>query len=185
MPASKPMSLNPANRRKSEKNARIDSELSLSPIQDLPAFPAQLKGHAKASAEWRYLMQLYSELSAEVVSSLDLRLLVDYCLMVEQIGELDELRAESYKFYSELKKKQAALAKRKNKMNDDALAGSIGYIADAVIKLDARVDRKRALLLTLAQSLYLTPRARAGYIPPKKAAPVPRDEMDEILGTLE
>ena len=130
-------------------------------------------------------MQLYSELSAEVVSSLDLRLLTDYCLMVEQIGELDALRAAAYKLYSELEKKQAALAKRKKAMDGDALAGSIGYIADVVIKLDARVDRKRALLLTLAQSLYLTPRARAGYIPPKKPAPVSRDEMDEILGTLE
>jgi len=185
MPQAKPIELQTRHSTKAEKAERVNSELSLSPIQDLPELPVLLKGHAVAADEWRYLMQLYSELSAEVVSSLDLRLLTDYCLMVEQIGELDKLRAAAYKLYAELEKKQAALAKRKKALDGDSLAGSIGYIADAVIKIDARVDRKRALLHTLSQSLYLTPRARAGYVPPKKAAPIPRNEMDEILGTLE
>ena len=177
----KPITLNPAPRRKADIERRIDAERSLTPIQDLPEMPALLKNHKAAAAEWRHLMQLYSELSAEVVSSLDLRLLVDYCLLTEQIEELDSVRAAAYALYTDLEKQQAVMARKKKKMDADKLAGSIGYIIDAVMKADARCDRKRDLLLKLSQSLYLTPRARAGYIPNKKPAPVSKDEMDEIL----
>jgi hypothetical protein len=38
-----------------------------------------------------------------------------------------------------------------------------------VVKVDGRVDRKRALLLQLRQSLYLTPRSRAGVMPKSKS----------------
>jgi hypothetical protein len=55
---------------------------------------------------------------------------------------------------------------------------------DALIKLDARVDRKRAHLHKLRESLYLTPRARAGVAPAAAQAEEPPDEMEQLLGEV-
>jgi hypothetical protein len=53
-----------------------------------------------------------------------------------------------------------------------------------VVKIDSRVDRKRALLLQQRQALYLTPRARAGAIPVQKQAEEPADDMDQLLSEV-
>jgi hypothetical protein len=47
--------------------------------------------------------------------------------------------------------------------------------------MDARLDGKRKLLHSIAQSLYLTPRSRAGVAPPEKEPEKPKSEMDELL----
>jgi hypothetical protein len=83
--------------------------------------------------------------------------------------------------WRELEKRCTALRKRKKDSEASTMAGSAGYIFEQIVKLDARVDRKRATLHTWAQSLYLTPRARAGAAPPMKPAPVAKDEMEKIL----
>ena len=50
-----------------------------------------------------------------------------------------------------------------------------------LIGIDARLDGKRKLEHTLAQSLYLTPRARAGVAPADRKPPEPANEMAALL----
>jgi hypothetical protein len=50
-----------------------------------------------------------------------------------------------------------------------------------IVKLDARVDRKRALLHQWRQSLYLTPRARAGVPAQVKEEEEAPDELELLL----
>ena len=42
--------------------------------------------------------------------------------------------------------------------------------------IDARLDGKRKLIHLLAQSLYLTPRSRAGVVPPQKEEEEPSND---------
>lgn len=52
-------------------------------------------------------------------------------------------------------------------------------------RLDARADRKRALLLQWRQSLYLTPRARAGAVAARKQPEQPVDELERLLNEVD
>lgn len=167
MPKAKPMALNPAKRRKSEIEERQAAELSLTPISELPESPVQLKGHAAALAIYRRLMSLYAELVAEVVTALDLDTLLDYCLTMEQIGELDRLRNGLMR--------QLIRAKSDEKKFQ---------LESRLLSVDARAERKRVLAHRLRESLYLTPRARAGAAPPRKPAEPERDEMDTLLAEV-
>lgn len=47
--------------------------------------------------------------------------------------------------------------------------------------MDARMDGKRKLVFALAQSLYLTPRSRAGVAPTEKEPEEPKSEMEKML----
>lgn len=171
MPARKPQELHTRHATKADKAARAKSEAALRPGHGLPKDPpAQLDGHDVARAAWRRLMRVYAELEAEVVTRLDMDLLVDYCLLSEQVVEMDKIAAIA----------RAAVAKN----DDDETWGTLQSI-DLVVKLDARVDRKRALLLQLRQSLYLTPRARAGVAPAAKAPPEETDPLEELLAGVD
>jgi hypothetical protein len=64
------------------------------------------------------------------------------------------------------------------------LAGTCLDAFEAVVKLDSRVDRKRSLLLQWRQSLYLTPRARAGAAPEKKEKEEPPDPLEPLLDNV-
>lgn len=172
MPKAKPMVLNPAKRRKSEIADRKAAELSLTPISELPSVPAPLKNHAGALLVYRRLMVLYAEVIAEVVTAFDLDVLVDYCLMMEQIAELDAMRAAIVKSMADGKKRKAG-------------ASDGQYILlERLLAIDARGERKRALAHKLRESLYLTPRARAGAAPPRKPAEPERDEMEDIMAEV-
>lgn len=54
---------------------------------------------------------------------------------------------------------------------------------DAIVKLDARVDQKRKLLFSLRQSLYLTPRSRAGAVNTPAEEPEKEDSLDGLLSS--
>jgi phage terminase small subunit len=116
--------------------------------------PAMLRGNAAAQKVWRRVMRLYADVEATIVTGLDQDLLIEYCTVVAEVEELNGLRA--------------------------ALADDM----DALIKLDARVDRKRAHLHKLRESLYLTPRARAGVAPAAAQAEETPDEMEQLLGEV-
>ena len=161
------MVLNPAKRRKSEIEERQAAELSLTPISELPERPAELKGHAAALAVYQRLLSLYAELVAEVVTALDLDTLLDYCLTMEQIGQLDGLRNALFRSLT-----KARSDEKKMELEQRLLA------------LDARAERKRVLAQRLRESLYLTPRARAGATPPTKPAEPERDEMETLLAEV-
>jgi hypothetical protein len=47
--------------------------------------------------------------------------------------------------------------------------------------MDARLDGKRKLIYALAQSLYLTPRSRAGVAPTEKEPDEPGGEIEKYI----
>lgn len=176
-----------------EAQARAEAESALVPKRKLPeSEPALLKGHLTAAREWRRLIALYNSLEAEIVSRLDMGMLLDYCMLIEQLEELDELRAASVKGW---RSAQAILdAFGQQQADDDAESidiktwikaqEAVNWAYDKIIKIDGRVDRKRALLLQLRQSLYLTPRSRAGVSPSEKAKEEPKDDMEKLLESM-
>jgi len=186
MPARKPAGLRNGAETKAETAARIANEAALEPERGLSVqAPARLKDHKVAQAAWRRLMRIYGELQATVVTRMDMDLLVDYCILMEQVGELDELRAASFSAWKKLDERWTTIeADLAGKEFLTAIAQLQSAFTD-VVKLDGRVDRKRAFLLQLRQSLYLTPRARAAAVPTKKEKPIPPDELEQLLDDVE
>lgn len=158
---SKPAGLIDRHETIAEKVERVDRQELTRPEYALPQNPpASIQGNKVAAATWRKLMRIYGSMQAEIVSGVDYLLVERFCAGVGELAELRELR-------------QAA--------HQQAAAGSDAEAIDTFVKLDARVDRKSALLHTLSQSLYLTPRARAGVHPKPKEAEKPTDQMDQLL----
>lgn len=182
MPAKKPAALNVRHDTQAEREARAAREDALTPQRSLPAAPpARLDGHDVARATWRRLLREYGELQAAIVTRLDLDMLTDYCLLTEQAAELDRMRQVAYQLWLEQSGKHDELAKAGEHDAAVEMAMRVVGAFDAIVKLDGRVDRKRALLHQWRQSLYLTPRTRAGVAPAPKPAPEPEDEMERML----
>jgi hypothetical protein len=184
MPTKKPTGLLARHDLKTDRRKRADGEAALQPREPLRLKPpARLTGHPVASTLWRRMIAMYNGLGAEIVTRLDQDMLVDYCLLDEQSGEMDRLRAAAMKNYE---RAQRTLDRTAEKGEFDLKLlikwqDSVNCSLGEVVKLDARVDRKRALLHDLRQSLYLTPRSRAGVAPPEKPPKEPKSEMAKII----
>lgn len=182
MPARKPAGLNRRHDTKAEKAERAQAEDALRPLRALPMNPpARLQGHEKATAAWRRLMRIYSELQAEIVTALDEDLLADYCIALEQAREMDAMRKAAAAVYEQLERARVEAVERQELELAVSLGQRVLDALDQVVKLDSRVDRKRSLLLQMRQSLYLTPRARAGVAPAPKEKEEPLDDMEAML----
>lgn len=144
--------------------------------------PAELKGHASAAAIWRRLVGLYVETEGTIVTAFDADILVKYCLAEEELIELFLLRASIKKLWLQHLKMLNAMKPKADQLKHyfDALAQ-----ANALLQrfqgMDARMDGKRKMIFALAQSLYLTPRSRAGVVPQEKEPDEPKSEMEEML----
>ena len=185
MPARKPQALHTYHATKAEVAGRSERESALRPERSLPiSAPSRLDGHEQAAAAWRRLMRVYGEIEGEIVTRLDMDLLLDYCILMEQTVELDVMRSAARKLYDALQEMFDKAREDKDSERVESLAPKITYAFDAVVKLDARADRKRALLLQHRQSLYLTPRARAGAAPAKKEQESPADEFEQMLNEI-
>ena len=157
----------------------------MQPEQQLPLeAPARLKKFPIAAATWRRLMRIYAGLDAEIVSKLDFDLLTDYCILTEQLSEMDELRKNSMELWRELDKARLKLLEEEKFEEAIEMTVRTSETFERIVKLDARVDRKRALLDSKRQSLYLTPRSRAGVAPNKKEEEPAQDPMDVLLGNV-
>lgn len=123
-------------------------------------------------------------------------MLMDYCVVVEQIHELDAMRKAAYQQWLELgpiaqdSKENLAQARTKgiglktqSELEQLALkwVNQVNEAFETVVKLDSRVDRKRSLAMQYMQSLYMTPRSRAGVVPDGKEIPEEPDDMDKLL----
>lgn len=182
MPARKPQDLITRSETKATKRRRAANETSLTPKNPLTVVPPpQLTGDV-ARDTWQETVTLYFALDARIVSILDRGLLLDYCTTTQQLAEIDELRRQAMQNYI---KANGALDKAHEKETDAKgmakLIAAVNWSLDEIIKLDGRADRKRALLHTMRQSLYLTPRSRAGVAPPEKPPEKPRSRMAEII----
>jgi phage terminase small subunit len=184
MPARKPLSLSARNESKAVRQHRSAAESAMTPRTTLSlSAPSVLRGHARAIATWKRLVGLYQELEGTIATAFDEDLLIKYCLLEEEVVELAEMR-KKVKADWESNQKSA----KKMKPNSDNLKDWVKMweIVNALFQrfqgIDARLDGKRKLLLALSQSLYLTPRSRAGVAPPEKEPEKPKSEMDELLG---
>lgn len=181
MPARKPASLIVRHDTAADRAERNAQESAMDPGGALPMnAPARLQGHPVAGAAWRRLMRLYGELEAQVVTRLDADLLVDYCMLIEQIAELDKMRRSTYAMWERVSGNMDS-ANLEVALQAAALAEDL---LESLVKIDARADRKRALATQMRQSLYLTPRARAGVAPKQKEKEEAPDELEMLLGEV-
>ncbi len=182
MPARKPQGLKARHDTKDEIEQREAAEAAMTPDRSLPmSAPAKLDGHEVAAATWRRLMRIYGELKAQLVSLLDMDLLIHYCIVSEQVVELDAMRTASFKLWADL---QRAYEKLPPEIDFDIKLSFIGKLQQAqndIRSLDARCDQKRRLLHQFEQSLYLTPRSRAGVLPEGKDKEPPKDALEQLL----
>ena len=185
MPARKPASLNSRNTSKEIRQEREAGESALTPKTALTAAtPVRLRGkdHARAAATWKRTLNLYAEIDGQIVTAFDYDLLIKYCLLEEECYELESMRKEIKKDW-ESNTTQA----KKIKVNDKnikewvAMWGIVNALFGRFKEMDARLDGKRKLLHTLSQSLYLTPRSRAGVAPSEREEIEPEDEMAKLL----
>lgn len=183
MPARKPSSLSTRHDTKAERGARTDAESALIPKTALTAkLPAELKGHRVAGGVWKRLIGLYLETEGTIITSFDADVLVKYCLAEEELQELAKLRAEIKKIWE---KHSKILSKMNPKTEDLKAYFNALAQANALLQrfqgMDARMDGKRKLVFSLAQSLYLTPRSRAGVAPQTKEPDEPKSAMEDLL----
>ncbi len=126
-------------------------------------------------------MRIYGELEGEIVTRLDQDLLIDYCLLVEQIADMDVMRRSAKQAWLLLDGKRQELTEAGQIDEAVVLAAQAVGASDMVLRLDARCDQKRKTLHQYRQSLYLTPRARAGAAPAKKKSEPPPDDLEQLL----
>jgi hypothetical protein len=157
MPARKPASLHTKHYSTASAASRKRAEEATNPGAPLPITPPTLlKGCRIARAAWRHLVRMNLRMETPLFSSLDRDLVIEYCLSLEYLADLRELRAQALR------------------------AGDV----DQVLKVDARLDRKSSLLQTMRQALLLTPRARSGVSPASKPKDW-QDEANEHAAWLE
>lgn len=170
MPAKKPANLSKRHATLDEKAAKVDAEAALTPTTLLTVTPpAALKKHAHASRTWKRLMGLYYETEGTIITAFDENILTKYCLLEEECLWL-EAKRKKVDDNAESLDKQLSKIKPKGEDMKTYLNLLMQYnaLTARVQGLDARLDGKRKLLLALEQSLYLTPRSRAGVAPPAK-----------------
>jgi phage terminase small subunit len=182
MPTKKPSGLIERHETAAETAARVAHEDALRPRHALRVSPpARLKRHPTAAEVWRRLMRMYNELEAEIVTGLDQDILIDYCILAEQVGELDQMRKAAFENWDAMKRALESLPQDTPIKEEINMILKTNETFDYIVKLDSRADRKRTLLFQLRQSLYLTPRARAGAIPAQKPPEEPKDELESLL----
>jgi len=183
MPARKDSSLNTRHDAKADRAARAAAEESMQPKTQLSLKPpAALKGHAPASKTWIRMVGLYFETKGKIITAFDEDVLIKYCLAEEELLELFEMRSEIKKTWK-IHLKWLNNLKPKGDQIKDYLAAL--QQANALLQrfqgMDARFDNKRKLIFSLAQSLYLTPRSRAGVAPEEKDPEKPKSPMEKLL----
>ncbi len=187
MPAPKPTSLNSRNASKAQLDARKSAETALMPKTAITAaIPARLRGaaHTQAAATWKRVIGLYLETEGKIITAFDQDLLIKYCLLEEELIELEKLRKQIKDDWEAQSK-----AAKKIKPNPDTLKDWVNMwnVVNALFQrfqgIDARLDGKRKLLHTLSQSLYLTPRSRAGVAPAEIEDQVDDDPMSALLNS--
>lgn len=125
------------------------------------------------------MIERYQELQGDLVTILDEDQLANYCLIYQELSDdMPKLMAAMMKTYERLDK-------RSQRVEDEnlllELAKHLTNMMKEIKAMDARRDAKRALMLKLAQSTYMTPRSRLGVNPPEKEKEDTGDEMEGLL----
>lgn len=166
---------------KAKKAQRAQKEEALRPSRALPRDPARLKDYPVARATWRAIMREYNDIEGVIVTRLDYDHLIDYCMLHQHLAEIDTMRNAAYQVWLEISKAHDDLVNEEKIDEAVLIALKVVGAFDAVAKLDTRAERKRALIKQWRESLYLTPRARAGTAPKEKEKEVPPDDLEQLL----
>lgn len=181
----KPQSLITRHETAAEKAERARRESLTRPAKALPVqAPALLDGHEVAQAAWRRTLREFAAIDGEIVTRLDMGLLVDYCLALEQLAEVDVMRKTAFRVYEQVTALYDNFMTRGQDEQAANLIPKITLAFDSTVKLDGRADRKRDLIFRMRQNMYLTPRARAGVAPKAKEEPTPADEFEQMLNEI-
>ena len=110
-------------------------------------------------------------------------MLVSYCMALQQLDELTQMRKKAYSLWMHHTKAFDKSCKVNGEDSDltEELAILVSGAFDTVVKLDARSDQKRKFIFDLQKSLYMTPRSRAGAKPLKLPPEEDPDEMEKLL----
>lgn len=179
MPAKKPLSLSKRHSTRQEIDQRAEAESAMTPTTQLStAPPPLLQKHRVARGVWSRLVQLYLGTQGTLITAFDEDLLVKYCVLEEECIWLEGKRAEVDKVAARVNKLLANKEKAKQIDAESyvALLQQYSSLLTRVQGLDARLDGKRKLIHSLAQSLFLTPRSRSGVAPARREP----EEPDEF-----
>lgn len=186
MPARKPQTLITRHETAAEKSERARRESLTRPAKALPMqAPALLDGHEVAQAAWRRTLREFAAIDGEIVTRLDMGLLVDYCLVLEQLAQVDVMREKAFKVYEQVSAMYDNLMKTGQEEKASDLIPKITLSFDSMSKMDTRADRKRDLIFRMRQNMYLTPRARAGVAPAAKEQSPVVDEFEQMMMSFE
>lgn len=171
------------------RDKRTAAEKSMTPREPLQlAPPARLKGHKIASGLWKKIVTLYFSVEGQIATAFDEEILINFCLLREECDWLDEIRGKVGGEFIAIEK----MISKKPSANDEAkmknylkLLEQYGAILARLQGIDARLDGKRKLTHSMAQSLYLTPRSRAGVAPPVKEQVKEMDPMEALLSEID
>ncbi len=181
----KPASLITRHDTAAERAERERRESLVKPARELPMTPpALLDDHPIAQAAWRKLMREFQGIEGKIVSRLDMAMLVDYCLAVEQLAEVDRMRKTAFGLYEQVTRLYDKMLLAGNEEHAANLIPKITLAFDSTVKLDSRADRKRDLLFRMRQNMYMTPRARAGMAPASKKQEPEKDEFEQLLDDI-
>ena len=174
MATKKPISLITRHNTKADIAARNDAESAMRPRTELTVdVPRQLSGrdNAYAADVWKRIVSLYAEIDGKIATAFDADLLVKYALLEQELRELADMRKAVKKDLDDNKKVVAKIKPNEKTLKEYVrLWEIVNALFSRYQGLDARLDGKRKLLHSLAQSLYLTPRSRAGVDPKRKDA---------------
>jgi hypothetical protein len=187
MPAAKPNSLSRRNTSKADSAARTEAESAITPVTRLTVKPPkELSGLRTAAALWTEVITLQEQTQAAqdgspIITSFDRKILIAYCKLEEECLRWEAKRDETEKKAKDIWAQISKLRPKGEEMkNYVALLTQYNALDARVQGWDGRLDIKRGLLHKIAQSLYLTPRSRAGVNPPEKEKPS-TDPMENVL----
>jgi hypothetical protein len=183
MPARKPAALQKGHDTNAEKNLRLGSEAKARTSPVSRTAPRELNGLEIARKTWRGLVSDFQRAEGMELDKLDRHVLIDLCLAEEELSDLMKMRMVAFAQWEantdDITSSRAtvnALVKRKAEDVEltDARRVALGYLKKnqelykTILSLDARIDAKKKLKFIFYQSMYLTPRSRAGANPEVK-----------------
>lgn len=201
MPAKKSAALQQGHDTLAEKAQRAAGEAMSScavPIPKRP--PKELSGHLVARRVWSQIVKQFDQVEGRMLDNLDRHLLIDLCLVEEEMLEIKEMRSIAHEQWVGLTPKvrdaqsdYARLKKERADRDELRLAREMAIsllkanqdLYKTIIQLDARGDQKRKLKLAYYQSMYLTPRSRSGANPEGKENTDKKaeDPMESLINT--
>jgi phage terminase small subunit len=183
MPAKKLSALTNRHETKEEKSLREEGEKAKTPKTLLSSNPPKMISSNKtAAATWARLIGLYSEVEGTITTAFDQDLLIKYCLLEDECIKMAGLRDAILKDYNTVANQMSKLKPKGEEIKQYfKCLEQVNALLARYQGMDARLDGKRKLLHSLAQSLYLTPRSRAGVSPTNKKPEEPVDPIEELL----